>query len=170
MASTEVNVGNIQKLIDIVRTKEHVRRNDRFDLVDDGVTIDGFNMGNFRFSCGTPSCLAGWSEYLQAEEDKILGKKRKWAFLEENASEYLGLSDQEGHTLFFPRITSEMIGEPVRIRDSEGKFREVEIDFLSFDDITPEEAIVTLEKLIETGKVDWSHCKHHSTQQILNQI
>lgn len=106
----EVNVANINRLIEALRTGE---------LADRGI---GFNMKEW-FSegridhtgkgCGTVACMGGTAQILQALDnggDLEFTKLpvEEWYFghlpLRMSASRWLGLNEHEGEHLFSPRV------------------------------------------------------------------
>lgn len=105
----------------------------------------GFNMGGYIESavedmtgrhCGTVACIAGHAHVLKTRADfEDMGKYQSdWggSEVEENAMEYLGIDSSKAPSLFYGY-------------GSGG----------SMDDITPEQAIRTLERLRDTGEVSW---------------
>lgn len=149
-------VRNIRKIVEVIKTKEHV--NDYFDSLEN---VDAFSMSQLSYHCGTPSCIAGWAAFVSNPEE--------WSVtpvgdVVEKATEFLGLSSEESRNLFYPRITPEMLGVSrieVRGKEDDETWTLSEVH-LTYSSITPAEAIVTLENLIETGKVDWTHCSDHA--------
>jgi hypothetical protein len=97
--------------------------------------IHGFNLNYETFECGAPACLAGWSAWEQRGHPETI--RFDDTFLED-ARKYLGISEDIGGKLFYP------FGQGI-----------------DFGAVTPEDAALTLRKLVETGEVDWSHAPHH---------
>ena len=114
-----MNKERILKLADVVERQKHAKVSDSH----------GFNMGEFRHECGTPSCIAGWACALK-KRDKT-GMKEIDIDVFSQAKKYLGLSAYEADELFIP---------------SSG--------YWSL--ITPSQAAATLRNLAETGEVVWN--------------
>lgn len=156
---TTVNVENIQKLIEVLKTKE---------LKEDkvGKPVEGFSMSQFYYSCGTPACIAGWASFLVDG-----GKSSNFSDgVVSLASDFIGVDEETGHSLFYPFLSADMFGLKefdLGIDDDDLKWTDTTVG-LEWQLITPAEAIVTLEKLIETGKVDWSHTVSKASCKIYN--
>ena len=154
-----MNVENIRTLIGVLKTKELAHQCEIKE------NVDGFEMSQFYYSCGTPSCIAGWSSFLVDG-----GKISISEVVVENAQEFLGIDRETGFDLFYPSLSADMFGLDDFLFEgvnSEDGWRD-STTVLDWHEITPQEAIITLEKLIETGKVDWTHAVSKSPYKILN--
>lgn len=92
-------------------------------------------------SCGTPACICGWANYLANPEAANMNKVDFGDH--ERAASFLGIDFDD---LEIDATDNLFYGE-----DEFGRVTKL-------SDITRQEAITTLEKFIETGEVDWSHC------------
>ena len=116
------NVENCQLLLDTLRSLPEIGDND-----------NGFDMRNYKHTCGTPSCMAGFATWLkQGQPDYITTSA--WDIAAE-ASDWLGIPEEEALQLFIP-------------------YDEDDLDGLD-DDITPQEAAEVLQNYLDGGVVDW---------------
>ena len=89
-------------------------------------------------ACGTAACICGWANHLLWKQDPSMPVYYDSHI---SAGKFLGIDELRlESTLFFAF-------------DADGA--------AYMDSITRDEAITTLENLIETGKVDWSHAKSY---------
>lgn len=131
-----MNVENIQKIINVLRQEENFFSMSQFGRIDDNIK-DEVRQGTI---CDTASCICGWANHI-INDGKALTYHQ---FSNTDAAiEWLGINYITGDELFYGYM--EEMGES------------------DINAITRQEAIITLEKLIETGKVDWSHCKGYQT-------
>ena len=94
--------------------------------------IKGFNMSYYSDSCGSPSCIAGWIVHMYHDDPRsvLVGDPYD---ISRKAAELIDLDRRQADWLF----------EPSFMR--------------GYYSITPAEASITLHKLAEEGKIDWSH-------------
>jgi len=122
-----MNIKRIERLRRLILAQPHARADDHH----------GFNMREYRHACGTPSCIAGYAAHMAMEDKKYKPKAMEGQGnvpVSVAAARYLGIPMYKvGNPLFMP------LGVP------------------SYDDITPAQAAETLTRLMDTGKVDWSH-------------
>lgn len=155
-----MNVDNIRLVAETIRSKEHLVSSNYHSIEP----FSGFTMSNFALgseaSCKTPGCIAGWASFLANPVDF-------YCDVDSKASEFLGLgSSLDDLYLFYPRLTADMFTGvedsefEVRFETGEKNWRPV--FGVRWEKITPEEAVVALEKFIETGKVNWSHLSWES--------
>jgi len=124
-----MNIENIKLLIDTLQ-------NDRL-IVESDV---GFNMQYYHarstshtddktgHDCGTVACIAGHASLIASGGT---------SHAPSHARHFLGLTHEQANSLFIPDFT-----DGLRVR---------------WVSITLEQALLTLAKLRDTGKVDWSH-------------
>jgi len=93
---------------------------------------------DFVHNCNSVACIGGWADALFLDpEDRLITASVATTF------ELLGLTDAQGNALCFPGSSGPENGWP---------------DYgVGYEDITTTHAVETLDKLINTGKVDWSH-------------
>lgn len=126
------NKARLLELADIIEAQPHS------DVTDE----KGFCMAVWTHPCGTPSCIAGFAASLYWKhygEPAGPGRRTAWtaaaAWLTGIAVERVNADTREGtYVLFIPKTARRSLTE-----------------------ITPQEAALTLRKLAETGKIDWSH-------------
>lgn len=108
--------------------KEPLTPRDRLIQLRDHLKVipaEHFDMRHW--TCGTAACIGGWADKLFFAGNGAVPSRK--------VSETLGLTDDQGNTLFFLEDTA---------------------DHVSFDSITREVAVAVLDGILETGKVDWS--------------
>ena len=120
---------------EIIRNLRKVEKVDTIENV-------GFNMVHYACEdtedykeqhCGTTACIAGWAVFLRdPKKFRQCVANASEGEIHDIAANLLRLNAAEADDLFIP----------------EGP---------CLTDVTPEQAIVTLKKLRDTGKVDWSH-------------
>lgn len=93
----------------------------------------GFNMADFAHSCGTPSCIGGWTIALFAPHLSI----RFNSF--DDAKEILDLTERQAQELFF----------------CEDVFQSGCAENFQLEQITPDQAADVLLHLADTGEVRW---------------
>ena len=101
---------------------------------DGGTGVEGFDMGAVLYPCGTPACIAGWTL-------AIAGASGEQQDPDELACEQalLGLSNVQTNLLFIP--------DTAAARWSAGEHER--------GWVSPEHAARCLERLAESGEVDW---------------
>lgn len=91
-------------------------------------------IANEKHACGTSACIAGWTLLLYS--DKAPNANAPAVVVSEEAKGLLGLTSQQAARLFYAKLPS---GEQIR----------------NMNDITNQQAINTLERLLATGEVRW---------------
>lgn len=89
--------------------------------------------------CGTMACIAGWAYELTLTSDK--SKCVSVNYLHSEAVKFLGITSEQAGPLFAPN------------------------DVIDYYSVTVDEAIKTLDILIDTGLVDWSHVLEREAQE-----
>lgn len=125
------NKRNINRVIASIKGEIKATEQIGFNMEDFVTDTSGDRSGRH---CGTVACIAGHAHILKTKEDP------KTCFfaagrIVESGKEYLKLSYEDAEELFYANALQE--------------------DGQSLDDITPEQAIRTLEHLRDTGEVDW---------------
>ena len=87
--------------------------------------------------CGTPSCIGGWCEAIMVYEG--VAEEGDGATYTRDIADWLGIEAKDAYDIFYP-----------------GRFL-FENDSRSAYDATKEDAIRLLERLAETGEVDWGY-------------
>ena len=87
--------------------------------------------------CGTPSCIGGWCEAIMVYEG--VAEEGDGATYTRDIADWLGIEAKDAYDIFYP-----------------GCFL-FENDSRSAYDATKEDAIRLLERLAETGEVDWGY-------------
>lgn len=122
-----MNIERIKELAACIETLEH---KSVWDTRNKNAT-DGFDMSDYHYDCGTPSCIAGWTVHLWGNPDPstpcTLKRFTSWEIFE-TAQVLLGLNVEQADELFLPNNSA---------------------------DISPEDASKTLRNLVETGEVHW---------------
>lgn len=108
------------------------------EALKDEANSVGFDMKEYYDPCNSTACIAGHAVIIAK------GIEALKIYYDGNMHEYaqylLNISGKQAFSLFVPLISV----EGIRTRD-----------------VTKAEAIEALEKLRDTGKVDWSHCAHY---------
>ena len=130
-----MNTEKINRLIVALKESEFL---DSIEYNSQELTSDlrVFNMNHYYHECGTPSCIAGWAAHLANPNFEY--HWRKLTELKDAAAAYIGIENlSDICELFTP-------------------------DCVDLYEVTPEEAIKTLEKLRDTGRVNWSHAMSYT--------
>lgn len=138
------NVENINTLIDSIRSEEN-----HFSMAAFFEHEDAQAKTSASGWCGTPACIAGWSAWIASNgeikvDETYARTDHKPADIDwtcTTAQEFLGLKNPDDAEMLFHG------------RDDSG--------VAPIGAITREEAILTLEKLRDTGEIDWSHAEFY---------
>lgn len=131
-----MNKERILALADVIEAQPHT----------DGDSPSGFNLDTATHACGTPSCIGGFACALGLSlnlDESLLNHLSDWSELSVGA-QWL-----------------ELTGESWRRGVSMELFAPSTISTSNWINVTPLDAAITLRKLAETGKVDWSHCEYY---------
>lgn len=162
-----MNRENITRLIDTIATKEH-----RALVNIDNPYLKYFNMDGFAFagktdvSCRTPACIAGWSSYLMDPEN-FDGEEASL-----KAQEFLGLTSSQSRKLFYPSLWPEDFSSGpnsiFKVKKIDFSVEECRMLDFKWGKITVLEACVTLERLLISGEVTWSHVPFEKLEMYKN--
>lgn len=130
-----MNIENINAVANVIEATAYTTRSGS----------SGFNMASYIHSCGTPSCIAGWTIALKYATDDTTplpahlvnppitedGPSRG-QLISAEAAEFLGLDPEAAEDLFLG-------WQPPTV----------------LEDIIPDQAVKVLRHLAETGNVSW---------------
>ena len=109
-----------------------------------GTQVGGFDMRSVWFRCETPSCIAGWTLAVVSAELAESYAGTIWISIR-RAGELMGLDEGSPSDLFSPSL--EGTGYACSAGEGEEGW------------ISPEHAARCLERLAQTGEVDWRGAK-----------
>lgn len=121
-----MNKERILALADDIEQMHHIES--IFEELNDPMLTNCFNMGNYRFNCKAPACIAGHA--VAKYQDQYYGESRDPHII---AREVLGLVQVDARMLFEPAM-----------------------DLPEWEKIKPEHAAKVMRQFVETGIVDWS--------------